>query len=194
MIKLPKEAQDVIDTFHTHDYEAYAVGGSVRDLLIGRQTHGWDFTTNATPEEILKLFPDSFYDNQFGTVGLKLRGQDGETVTDIFEVTTYRSEQGYEDHRHPDNITWGKTLQEDLARRDFTINSIACDGTTIIDPYEGQKDLQAKLIQTVGDPNERFAEDALRMMRAVRQATELGFMIEPKTLEAIKNNVKLALN
>ena len=134
MIKLPKEAQALVDTFQTNDYEIYAVGGSVRDLLMKRPTHGWDFTTNATPEEILKLYPDSFYDNTFGTVGIKIQD-------DIYEVTTYRSEKGYKDHRHPETISWGKTLTEDLSRRDFTINAIAFDGTTIIDPYHGQKDI-----------------------------------------------------
>ena len=191
MIKLPKDAQDIVDTFHTNSFEIYAVGGSVRDLLINRQTHGWDFTTNATPEEILKLFPDSFYDNQFGTVGIKLRENDSDPVRDIYEVTTYRSEQGYADHRHPDKISWGKTLQEDISRRDFTINAIAFDGKIIIDPFNGQKDLADKLLRSVGNPNERFIEDALRMMRAVRQASELGFMIAPETLEAVKKNVQL---
>lgn len=181
MMKLPQQAQNVINKLKKAGFEAYAVGGSVRDILMGRDTRGWDFTTNATPEQILKVFPDSFYDNQFGTVGIKM-------PADIYEVTTYRSEKGYADHRHPDKITWGKTLEEDLARRDFTINAIAFDGKTIIDPHGGQTDLENKIIRTVGNPNERFAEDALRLMRAVRIAAELGFMIEPVTLAAIKKN------
>lgn len=193
MIKLPRHAQTIIDSLQKRGYEAYAVGGSVRDSLIGRQTHGWDFTTNATPEQILEVFPDSFYDNQFGTVGIKIytsgnKNTQEEKPEDIYEITTYRSEQGYEDHRHPDKITWGKTLEEDLQRRDFTINAIACDGKTIIDPHGGQADLQNKIIKTVGNPEERFAEDALRMMRAVRQASELGLMIDPETLSAIKKH------
>ena len=153
---------------------------------MDRPTHGWDYTTNAKPEEILKVFPDSFYDNQFGTVGIKQRK--GEDVEDIYEVTTYRSEKGYTDHRHPDNIQWGKTLEEDLSRRDFTINAIATDGKATIDPYNGQQDMAAKRIRSVGDATARFAEDALRMMRAVRIASELGFMIEPDTQAAIKAN------
>jgi putative nucleotidyltransferase with HDIG domain len=181
MLSLPQSAQNVIDTITKAGFQAYAVGGSVRDTLMGRDTHGWDFTTSAKPEEILTLFPDSFYDNQFGTVGIKL-------PDDIFEITTFRSESGYTDHRHPDKIQWGNTLEEDLSRRDFTINAIATDGTKTIDPYDGKQDLAAKLIRAVGDANARFAEDALREMRAVRIASELGFMIEPDTLTAIKNN------
>ncbi len=211
MITLPKEAQAIINSLQTAGFEAYAVGGSVRDILMGKATRGWDFTTSATPEEILKLFPDSFYDNQFGTVGVKIyespsarpipgiKKRDSGNLTDhevsdIYEVTTYRSEQGYTDHRHPDKIKWGKTIQEDLSRRDFTINAIAADGKIIVDPYHGQKDLEAKIIRAVGDPNTRFAEDALRMMRAVRIAAELGFMIEEMTTSAIKTNAALLSN
>ncbi len=189
MITLPKEPQKIINILETANFEAYAVGGSVRDLLLKRQTQGWDFTTNAVPEEILKLFPDSFYDNQFGTVGIKVTLSD--KTRDIYEITTYRSEKGYTDHRHPDKIIWGKTLREDLSRRDFTINAIAFDGQKIIDPYQGQEDLKAKLIRAVGNPVDRFREDALRMMRAVRLAAELGFMIDQLTLEAIKKNAPL---
>lgn len=184
MIPLPQSAKHIIDTLIKAGYQAYAVGGSVRDILMARPTHGWDFTTNATPEEILKLFPDSFYDNKFGTVGIKLPG-------DIYEITTYRSEKGYADHRHPDIVRWGKSLEEDLARRDFTINAIACDGTSFIDPYHGQEDLAGKIVRAVGEPEKRIEEDALREMRAVRIASELGFMIEPETLKAIKTNTHL---
>ncbi len=184
MIPLPQSAKHIIDTLTKAGYQAYAVGGSVRDILMTRPTHGWDFTTNAAPEEILKLFPDSFYDNKFGTVGIKLPG-------DIYEITTYRSEKGYTDHRHPDNIRWGKSLEEDLSRRDFTINAIAFDGKSFIDPYHGQEDLAGKLVRAVGEPEKRIEEDALRMMRSVRIASELGFMIEPETLKAIKTNAHL---
>jgi len=184
MISFPQSAKHIIDILHKAGYQAYAVGGSVRDVLMDHPTHGWDFTTNAIPEEILKLFPDSFYDNQFGTVGIKM-------PDDIYEVTTYRSEKGYKDHRHPDVIRWGKSLEEDLSRRDFTINAIAYDGKTFFDPYHGQEDLKNKIIRAVGDPDARIAEDALRMMRAVRIASELGFMIEPATLEPIKTSAHL---
>lgn len=181
---LPARAQNIIDTLNKAGFESFAVGGSVRDMLMNRQTKGWDFATNATPQHILKLFPDSFYDNQFGTVGVKISD-------DIYEVTTFRSEKGYKDHRHPDKVTWGKTIEEDLARRDFTINAIAFDGKTLMDPYDGQSDIEKKIVKAVGNPNARFAEDALRMMRAVRIATELGFMIEENTLSAVKTNARL---
>jgi len=199
MIPLPHNAQSIIDTLKKHDFQAYAVGGSVRDMIMGNPTSGWDFTTNATPPEILKLFPDSFYDNQFGTVGVKIRSQkaegreQSEEVEDIYEITTYRSEEGYSDRRHPDKIVWGKTLEADLARRDFTINAIAYDGKTLFDPYNGIGDIDGKILRAVGNPEERFGEDALRIMRAVRIASELGFTIEGVTFQAIKTSSKLIL-
>ncbi|MBI3576678.1 CCA tRNA nucleotidyltransferase [Candidatus Gottesmanbacteria bacterium] len=188
MIKLPQPAQKVIDTIKIAGFEAYAVGGSVRDLMMGRATKGWDFTTNAKPEEILKLFPDSFYDNQFGTVGVKIKDPE-----DVYEITPFRKEGSYTDHRHPDKIVWGKTIEDDLSRRDFTINSIAYDGKNLIDPFDGQKDIESKLIRAVGKATDRFAEDALRMMRAVRIAAQLGFMIDPATTDAIRANVQLLI-
>ncbi len=213
MISLPQPVVSFISTFQNAGFECFAVGGSVRDTLIGKKTKGWDFTTNATPEEILALFPDSFYDNQFGTVGVKIydtsslsfprKRESGEEIpdqvgddkiiVDIFEVTTYRSEQGYKDHRHPDVIVWGTSLEEDLSRRDFTINAIAFDGKTLKDPYNGQQDLKNRIIRTVGNPSDRFGEDALRMMRAVRQAAEIGCMIEESTLQAMQELCNLLM-
>ena len=195
-LDLPHDAQEIINSLQNAGFEAYAVGGSIRDLLIGKSTHGWDFTTNATPEEILKVFPNSFYDNQFGTVGIKIyaKGQKispDEKPKDIYEVTTYRSEKEYTDYRHPDNLAWGTSLTEDLSRRDFTMNAIAYDGQTLTDPYDGQTAIQKKQIQTVGDPNKRFLEDALRMMRAVRFAAQLGFSVEESTALAISQNAEL---
>jgi putative nucleotidyltransferase with HDIG domain len=195
-LDLPPNAHDVISALQKAGFEAYAVGGSIRDLLISKPTHGWDFTTNATPEEILKVFPDSFYDNQFGTVGIKIykNGQKvevDEKPEDIYEVTTFRSEKEYTDYRHPDNLTWGTSLAEDLSRRDFTMNAIAYDGKTLTDPYNGQAAIANKQIQTVGDANKRFAEDALRMMRAVRFAAQLGFVVEESTATAITKNADL---
>ena len=146
----------------------------------------WDFTTNLTPEEIQKKFvKNSFCNNQFGTVSV-VYGDD------IFEVTTFRTEQGYSDSRHPDEVKWGKTLEEDLQRRDFTINALALDADKkIIDLYDGQKDLENKIIRTVGNPDERFGEDALRMMRAIRIASQIGFLVEEKTFESIQKNANL---
>lgn len=181
---------DIIKTLNDKGFEGYAVGGSVRDIILGKETNGWDFTTNATPDQILKIFPDGFYDNSFGTVGIKEKDKDGNTV-DVYEITTYRSEKGYSDFRHPDTVVWGKTLEEDLSRRDFTINTLAYDGKSLIDRYGGQKDLKNKIIKAVGNPDDRFKEDALRMMRAIRIASELGFLIEEKTKAGIQSNAKL---
>jgi len=214
MSKLPQSAQEIIDKLNKAGFECFAVGGSVRDILMRKETKGWDFTTNATPNEIMKIFPDSFYDNNFGTVGIKMTshqtghpelvsGSNSETgslniylrrqefgmtenTEDVYEITTYRSEKGYTDSRHPDEIMWGKTLEEDLSRRDLTINAIAYDGKKLIDPFNGQRDLKNRLIRSVGDPIQRFTEDALRLMRTVRIATQLGFAIEEKTFAAIK--------
>jgi len=184
---LPKSVSDILKKFRDKKFEIYIVGGAVRDILMGKTVHDWDFTTNATPEEILKVLPDGFYDNIFGTVGLAVEGFERP-----FEITTFRTEEGYSDRRRPDKVSWGKTLEEDLSRRDFTINAIALDDNgKIIDPFGGEKDLKEKLIRAVGDANERFDEDALRMMRAVRIAAELGFTIEDKTFEAIKRNAPL---
>jgi len=177
------------------DAQIFVVGGAVRDLLIGREVKDWDFTTNLPPEEVLKLFPkNSFYNNLFGTVSIV--GKDQE----IFEVTTYRSEEGYEDNRHPDKVIWGKSLEEDVKRRDFTINAMAIELSIknyelrIKDYYNGEKDLKDGIIRTVGNPDERFGEDALRMMRAVRLSAQLKFQIEEKTFASIIKNAKLINN
>jgi len=218
-LQLPKEVLDIINTFQKKRFEIYIAGGAVRDILLGKIVYDWDFATNATPEQMLKLLKDkdAYYTNEFGTVGIPPT-EEGERP---FEITTFRTEHGYSDARRPDKIKWGKTLEEDLKRRDFTINAMAlarvkewksgrveeklemwekktpalllsCSPALIlIDPFGGQKDLNDKLIRAVGDPNERFSEDALRMMRAVRIAAELGFTIEEKTLKAIQKNASL---
>lgn len=180
--QLPEEVLVVFKKFKEAGFQIYLVGGSVRNLLMNRKTQNWDFTTNATPQEILKIFPEGFYNNQFGTVGIPQKNGL------IFEITTFRSEQGYTDKRHPDKVTWGKSLIEDLSRRDFTINAIAYNDKELIDPYNGQTDIKKKIIKTVGNPDQRFNEDALRLLRAIRIASELGFIIEEKTLNAIKKN------
>lgn len=185
-LKLPDEVKNILTSFKKGGFEIYVVGGAVRDLLMGKIVYDWDFTTNATPEQILEIYPDGFYGNKFGTVGISIEGFD-----EPFEITTYRTEHGYSDNRRPDSVSWGKSLEEDLKRRDFTINAFAYDGEKVIDLYEGQKDLNSKTLRAVGDPNERFGEDALRMMRAVRIAGELKFQIEKNTFEAIQSNATL---
>jgi len=176
---IPKEIKEIIAKLEKAGFEAYIVGGCVRDFLLEKKPKDWDVTTNAKPEQIQKVFPDSFYENKFLTV----------TTKSGVEITTYRLEAGYSDKRHPDELKYAKTLEEDLARRDFTINAMAMDlKKKVTDLFDGKKDLKNKIIKTVGNPNERFSEDALRMLRAVRFATTLGFAIEEKTFEAIKIN------
>ena len=189
--KLPPLVMKVLAVLETAGFQAYVVGGAVRDLLTKTPVKDWDFTTSASPEQIQKLFPDSFYDNRFGTVGVaeKHLGGKGESV---YEITTFRTESGYSDRRRPDKVAWGKTLAEDLKRRDFTINAMALTAKKeFVDPYNGQKDLKDKVVRAVGDPNRRFQEDALRMLRAIRIASQLGFIIEAKTLAAIAKNSTL---
>lgn len=206
---IPTEVSGVLNALIENGFEAFIVGGSVRDLLSGRTPGDWDVTTNATPEEIVKIFSDSFYANKFFTVTVKT-GSEDEALNEV-EVTTYRAEAGYSDQRHPDLVKFAKTLEEDLSRRDFTINAIAlghearnlkletnykslhgsmlhASGFTIIDPFGGQKDLAQKIFRTVGEAKERFGEDALRMMRGVRIATELDFHLEENTKSAIKEH------
>lgn len=197
--RIPNEIEKVVTTFQNAGYEIYFVGGCVRDLLLNKKMTDWDMTTNATPEQMLELFPDAFYNNTFGTVGIPTQTLESEH-SGVIEVTTYRTEKGYSDNRRPDKVTWGKSIEEDLERRDFTINAMAITTQTtskdpgVVDPYNGQKDLKEKKIRAVGDPDKRFSEDALRLMRAVRFSAQLGFSIEEKTLEAIKKNADLLTN
>ncbi|HJY98584.1 MAG TPA: HD domain-containing protein [Patescibacteria group bacterium] len=187
-IDLPASVKDILAKFDKADFEIYIVGGAVRDVMMGRPANDWDFTTNAKPEEILKVIPGGLYNNQYGTVFT----DNPDDASRPHEITTFRTEEEYEDFRHPNKITWGKSLDEDLSRRDFTVNAMALNKDfKVIDPFGGQEDIKNKLIRAVRDPNERFSEDALRMMRAVRIAAELGFEVEPKTFDAIKKNAGL---
>lgn len=183
---VPSEVRVVADGLRKAGFEAYLVGGCVRDLILGRRPKDWDVTTNATPEQIQKVFPDSYYTNDFGTVGVKTGSED--PTLSIVEVTPYRTESEYSDKRRPDAVTFGQSLEEDLARRDFTINAIAYDEHKgqIVDPYKGQDDLQSKVLRTVRDPEERFEEDALRLMRAIRLVSELNFALDSATAAGIQ--------
>src|SRR3989338_187544 len=187
---LPKEVKQIIENLEKAGYQGYAVGGCVRDLLLGKEPKDWDVTTDASPEQIQKVFPDNFYENKFGTVTAKTGSKDA-SLKEV-EITPYRVESEYKDKRHPEEVRFVKKLDEDLSRRDFTVNALALsevEGTAkVIDLFGGQDDLKNKIIRTVGSPNERFGEDALRMLRAIRFATQLGFKIEDKTLEAIREN------
>lgn len=182
---LPNEVKILIEKFTEAGYQIYIVGGAVRDLLMNREVNDWDFTTDATPEQILKVIPEGYYDNKFGTVGLDIGNG-------IFEITTMRKEGDYKDHRHPTEVGWTNKIEEDLARRDFTINAIAlsADGN-VSDPFQGLQDIKQKIIKTVGNPSDRFIEDALRLIRAIRIATQLGFEIDKSTFSAIYQNREL---
>jgi len=188
-MNLPPEIQTIISLLRQQGYEAYAVGGCVRDLILGRVPKDWDVTTSAKPEEIQAVFPKNFYANKFGTVTV-LTGAADQSLKEV-EITTFRLDSIYSDHRHPDKISFTTKIEEDLARRDFTVNAIALDQDKIIDPFNGQADIAAKVLRTVGRSSERFQEDALRLMRAIRLAAQLGFTIEQATLASIKTNAEL---
>jgi len=213
---IPSPVLSVLDTLKKHGYQWHIVGGCVRDIFLGREPKDWDVTTDAKPEEVLGLFPDSFYENDFGTVGVKVTPfhKDGrpDREHDVIEVTTYRMESEYSDRRRPDQVSFVSSLPEDLSRRDFTMNAIALEvigsessspedrTIDIIDPFHGQEDIRRKLIRTVGNPEQRFGEDALRMMRAIRLYAELrepgiegpeNWRIEGPTLEAAKKHAEL---
>jgi tRNA nucleotidyltransferase (CCA-adding enzyme) len=211
---IPAPVLAVLDALRQHGYQGHIVGGCVRDLLLGREPKDWDITTDAKPEEVLVIFPDSFYENDFGTVGVKVdpfhKNGRPDREHDVIEVTTYRLESAYTDRRRPDSVSFVTSLPEDLSRRDFTMNAIALEvhkpgadqqrTFTMIDPFHGQMDIEQKLIRTVGNPEQRFGEDALRMMRAIRLFSELwepgsdkasGWRIDKPTFEAIQMHSKL---
>jgi len=179
---IPKEVLRVTETLETAGYEAWVVGGCVRDLLIGRTPNDWDVTTNANPEQIQSLFENTFYTNEFGTVGVVNDSVEDETLK-VIEVTPYRVEGKYSDARRPDSVIFSTKIEDDLKRRDFTINALAFSPAKgeLIDLYGGIKDIQGGILRAVGEPKERFGEDALRILRAIRIAAELNFAIEKQT-------------
>lgn len=228
-VTLPQPVLFVAWTLLQARFEAYIVGGAVRDILLDRETADWDVTTKAVPEMLLQLFEGGFYDNNFGTVmvpaealfnQMKRAGWQSESFSEekkmwqgqIFDITTFRVEHGYSDRRRPDIVEWGKTIEDDLSRRDFTINALALQmdfktlknleafirkqsslslTISLIDLFQGYDDLQNGLVRAVGDPTLRFTEDALRMMRAIRLGAQLKFAIETKTLTAIQDTAPL---
>lgn len=194
-LRIPKDVADVLERLLRGGQEAYVVGGCVRDALRGIEPEDWDVATDAKPERIQELFRRSLYTNRFGTVVVRSAERE-------IEVTTYRVESEYTDARRPDHVEFTDSLLADLARRDFTMNAMAWapahaaaagdPGGVLVDPHEGHADLEARLVRCVGDPDERFAEDALRMLRAVRFATVLGMRIDGSTAEAIARNAHRA--
>ena len=214
--QIPKNVSHVTNTLEKVGFEAYLVGGCVRDLILDREPKDWDITTNAKPEEIIKLFEKTVYENTFGTVGVCLPMQAGvlretkmgdvsqetsendvirETPEyDIIEVTPYRIEARYSDFRHPDEVKFSDKLEDDLKRRDFTVNALAYRENIITDMFGGIKDIEDKVLRTVGEPDDRFNEDALRMLRAVRFSVQLDFSISHETSESIFKNSHLIKN
>ena len=207
-LTIPEEVSRITSGLQQAGFEAYLVGGCVRDLLLDRTPNDWDVTTNATPEQIQNTFEHTFYENGFGTVGVV-----NDDVTELIEsnvshetfehlnslrtieVTPYRIESQYTDNRRPDEVKFSEKLEDDLIRRDFTINAMCYNPSNedLIDLHGGIADLQAKIIKTVGDPVERFEEDALRLIRAVRFSSQLGFSVSHETSDAIeKLHVKLS--
>jgi poly(A) polymerase len=195
-------AISIVRTLRERDHKAYLVGGCVRDLLLGRQPADYDVATDATPEEVMRIFPDTYaVGAQFGVVLVPLPERDVainvacRDVTcyvspkaDVVEVATFRSDIGYSDGRHPDQVRFSKDPREDVERRDFTINGLLLDPVTneVLDFVGGRNDLDAGIIRSIGDPDQRFAEDKLRMLRAVRFAARFGYTIEPGTFQAIQ--------
>ncbi len=191
---IPKYVVDACQKLNSAGFEAYIVGGSIRDVLRNEIPKDWDITTNATPEQIQACFDHTFYENTYGTVGVVCFHETPEEV--VIEVTPYRSEGAYSNSRHPDNVQFGVSLEKDLERRDFTVNAIAYDPikNNLVDPYGGQDDLKKKIIKTVGHVEDRFSEDALRMLRAIRFSCQLNFSIDGEILSTIsKLNEKMKL-
>lgn len=201
---VPRPVRDILATLWRADHAAYVVGGCLRDTLLGREPADWDVTTDAAPDRIAELFPGALYENRFGTV----------VVTEgnaQYEVTAFRRDVAYSDFRHPDAVEFGSSIEEDLARRDFTVNALAWGGASgdtaggapegasrsrlaLVDLFGGRADLDARLLRAVGDPDQRFSEDALRMVRAVRLAATLGFSVDPATLASIGRNAALGVH
>jgi tRNA nucleotidyltransferase (CCA-adding enzyme) len=219
--QIPEYVTHVTDTLQSGGFEAYLVGGCVRDLIIGRDPKDWDITTNAKPEQIISLFEKTIYENSFGTVmvfvphetephpGPLLKGEGmssfspqekaGDEVTHEtykIEVTPYRLEAKYSDFRHPDQVIFSENIEDDLKRRDFTINALAYNPSKgqLVDLYKGQDDIKDKVIRAVGEASDRFNEDALRMLRAVRFASQLNFAIDYSTMQATVDNSNLIQN
>lgn len=188
---IPENIKFITDRLEQNGFEAYLVGGCVRDMLMGKEPHDYDITTNALPESIIKCFSDCrlvLSGLKHGTVAVICGGE-------AIEVTTYRIDGDYSDSRHPESVKFAKSIELDLARRDFTMNAIACStGGRLIDVFGGKSDIEKKIIKCVGDPDKRFGEDALRIMRAARFSSVLGFDIEEKTAAAADNNAVLLKN
>ena len=186
---IPAAVRDLLASLRDAGHAAYVVGGSLRDVVLGRRPADWDLASDALPERVVELFPGSLYENRFGTVAVRRGGE-------VFEITTFRTDHDYADFRRPHRVEFGDSIERDLARRDFTVNAMAWGArpgaaNALLDPYRGLADAAARSLRAVGDPEKRFEEDALRMVRAVRLATTLDFAIEPATLDGIRARADL---
>jgi len=196
-MEVPAGVQALLDRLWANGQAAYVVGGSVRDALLGRAASDWDLATDALPDRVLAIFPGAVYENQFGTVAV--RAEDGA----VHEITTFRTDHEYADFRRPHRVEFGDRIELDLARRDFTVNAMAWGAdapdpgrdrpptASLVDPFDGAADVERRLLRAVGDPDTRFREDALRMVRAVRLAATLDFRIAPATWDALCRNASL---
>lgn len=205
-IVIPTNVSRVTELLKSAEYEAFLVGGCVRDLLIGqinnvsREPKDWDLTTNAEPLEIVKLFEDKgfkvVYENNFGTVSIVFEDEELSSSVREIQITPYRIEGTYSDKRHPDSVSFSKNINDDLSRRDFTMNAIAMDPETfeLIDPFHGKQAIEKQMIVCVGNPTERFSEDALRILRAIRFAAQLNFTVSSETMNAITETRELLNN
>ncbi len=199
---IPDYVTHVTESLEKAGFEAFLVGGCVRDLLMGGTPKDWDITTNANPEQIIPLFEKTIYENTYGTVGVCVPRETRSEVTQetpeyhIIEVTPYRIEAKYSDFRHPDQVKYSDNIEDDLKRRDFTMNALAYSISKghIIDLYKGQDDIKDRVVRAVGEAGDRFNEDALRMLRAVRFSTQLDFAIDYETMQAISDNASLIKN
>jgi putative nucleotidyltransferase with HDIG domain len=186
---IPAATRELLETLWAAGHAAYVVGGSLRDVVLGRRPADWDLASDALPERVVELFPGSLYENRFGTVAVRHGGE-------VFEVTTFRSDHDYADFRRPHRVEFGDTIELDLARRDLTVNAMAWGARPgeppgLVDPYDGVGDIRERRLRAVGDPDKRFDEDALRMVRTVRLAATLSFEIEPRTGAAIRSHAEL---
>ena len=183
-IKIPKSVTHILNKLNEHGYEGYIVGGAVRDYVMDNEPHDWDIATNAKPDQVKAIFSKTIDTGiKHGTVTAMMAGTG-------YEITTYRCDGKYSDGRHPDDVSFVDSIEEDLARRDFTINAMAMDAEgNIVDPFGGLDDIKKGVIRCVGNPDDRFSEDALRMMRAVRFESKLGFELEDETKKSSEHNV-----
>ena len=193
MIKLPKDVNEIIKTLNTNRFECYAVGGCVRDAILGLKPLDWDLATNAKLEDLQKIFPEAkVLSEEYSVIRLDFTKTEDDDKNPIVDIATFRSERDFKNYGKPSDVHFVDTIEEDLKRRDFRINAMADNPQkTFVDPYDGKKDINDRIIRVIGDPEVRFTEDPLRILRAIRFAAEKGFEIEENTLEAMKKTAKL---